>query len=95
MNGFRLYIPTYYKLKEGQTLLDVAQTFSLPISLLVQENGLLGEPASGEILKIPCVRGNLYTVQASDTKSLLAGNAENYRKKNGTDVCFPGMKVLL
>lgn len=91
----RLEIPKFYKVKEGQTLEEIAATFRLPPALLVFENALKSEVGAGEVLKIPEPNGNLYTVQAGDTKLLLSGGEENFRRKNGTDLLYPEMKVFL
>ena len=85
----------YYQIKEGQTLEDVAKTFCVAVRVLVRENGLKYPPCVGQILKIPCLNGNVYTAKTGETQKLLCGNEENYRLKNGTDVLYPGMRVIL
>ena len=96
-NGMMLktVIPGFYKVKKGQTVKDVAAAFSLPESALVGCNGLRCELYEGQILRIPALRGNLYTVCAGDTKTLLSGSDENFERKNMTGLLYPGMKVLL
>ncbi len=88
-------IPKFYKVKKGQTLAVIARAFSTTESLLVRENGLVAPIFEGQVLKIPRVRGNLYVAQAGEGKSLLCGSAENFEKRNGTTVLFPGMRVML
>ena len=85
----------YYKVKSGQTLQEIAEFYSLSPSLLARENALQEEVRAGQILKIPSEYGNAYIVQAGDTKDLLCGSAEIYRKKNGTDVFYIGMRVII
>ena len=85
----------YYKIKDGQSLRDIAVAFCVSEFLLVKENALTEPPRAGQILKIPTERGNAYIVRAGDTKQLLSGNDENYRRKNGTDVFYIGMRVIL
>ena len=85
----------YYKVKSGQTLRDVAEAFSVAEGRLVEINGLQEEIWAGLVLKIPEEMGNAYIVQAGDTKELLCGSEENYRKKNGTDNFYIGMRVIL
>ena len=85
----------YYQVKRGQSLEEVADYFSVSERLLARENGLSAPPYPGQILRIPTECGNRYTVQAGDTKELLCGNEENYRKKNGTDIFYIGMKVRI
>lgn len=91
----KLTVPKFYKVKEGQTLAEIAATFRLPPALLIKENALKSEVRAGKILKIPAPNGNLYTVQAGDTKPLLSGSEENFRRKNATDLLYPEMKVFL
>ena len=85
----------YYQVKKGQTLREIADYFSVSEFLLVKENGLMEEVWAGQILRIPEERGNVYFVQAGDTKRLLCGSEEEYIKKNGTDIFYIGMRVIL
>ena len=85
----------YYRVKEGQTLQEIAEYFSLSPFLLARENGLEKEPSCGRILFIPTEKGNFYTVQEGDTKALLCGSDEAFARKNGTDVFYLGMRVIL
>ena len=85
----------YYKVKEGQTVGEIAAYFSLSPYLLAKCNGFQEEPPAGSILKIPTERGNSYVVQEGDTKALLCGDEENYVRKNGTDVFYIGMRVVI
>ena len=85
----------YYQVKKGQTLREVADYFSVSEYLLVQENGLRGALWQGQILRIPKEKGNIYFVQEGDTKALLCGSEEGYKKKNGTDIFYIGMRVIL
>ena len=88
-------IPKFYKVKCGQTLKEIACAFSTTPALLIYENQLTQEVYDGQILKIPYVRGNLYTAQAGEGKRLLCGSEENFQNKNGTSILYPGMKVIL
>ena len=85
----------FYKVKKGQTLKAVAEYFSVSEYLLVKENGLVEPLYAGQILRIPKETGNSYIVRAGDTKELLCGSAENYFRKNGTDVFYIGMRVII
>ncbi|MBQ8295959.1 MAG: LysM peptidoglycan-binding domain-containing protein [Clostridia bacterium] len=91
----KMRLQNYYRVKEGQTLREIAAAFSVSEGRLIACNRLKEQPFTGQILRIPEERGNLYTVQAGDTKELLCGSEENYRLKNGTDVFYIGMQVLL
>lgn len=85
----------YYKVKEGQTLLQIAENFSVSEWLLVKENELTAPPSAGQILVIPKETGNSYIVREGDTKELVCGSEENYFRKNGTDVFYIGMRVII
>lgn len=84
-----------YKVKEGQTLKQIAEFFCVSERKLVLCNALKEEPKCGQLLIIPKERGNAYTVRAGDTKTLLCGSDENYKNRNGTDVFYIGMRVIL
>ena len=85
----------YYRVKEGQTVREIAAYFSVSPYLLAKNNGLESEPPKGSILQIPKESGNVYVVQEGDSKALLCGSAESYTKKNGTDIFYIGMRVIL
>ena len=85
----------YYRVKEGQTLREIAEYFSVSPYLLAERNALNNQPLAGSILQIPAERGNAYVVQKGDTKTLLCGSEEGYRRKNGTDVFYIGMRIIL
>ena len=85
----------YYRVKEGQGVREIAEYYSVSPYLLARCNGLYEEPSAGVILEIPTQRGNFYTVQAGDTKILLCGSEENSEKRNGTDIFYIGMRVIL
>ena len=85
----------YYQVKEGQTLAQIAQYFRVSPRLLAKENRLTAQPFAGQILAIPTERGNAYTVREGDTKALLCGSAENFEKRNGTQVFYLGMPVRI
>ena len=85
----------YYQVKSGQTLAEVAKNFSISPYILAQENGLTEELYEGQILLIPTQSGNSYVVKERDTKALLCGGEKGYKEKNGTDVFYIGMRVIL
>ena len=85
----------YYRVKDGQTLQDVAKAYNVSARVLAQENGLKSEIRAGQILRVPLQRsGNAYTAREGESKALLCGSEENYKNKNG-DVLYPGMRVIL
>ena len=85
----------YYKVKTGQTLRGIAEYFSVSEYLLAKENDLHAPIFAGQILCIPSETGNASIVREGDTKSLLCGSEENYLRKNGTDVFYIGMRVII
>jgi hypothetical protein len=85
----------YYRVKERQTVWEIAEYFSVSPYLLAKRNGLESEPPAGSILEIPMERGNCYVVREGNSKALLCGSAESYTKKNGTDIFYIGMRVIL
>ena len=91
----RIEYRQWYKVKEGQTLDDVARAFCVSTWVLVKENGLIAPPKCGSVLYIPACSGNVYIAKAGDTKTLLCGSEERYLRQNGTDVLYPGMRVIL
>ena len=86
---------TFYRVKKGQTLAQIADYFSVSQFLLAKRNRLTAPPYEGQILRIPQESGNAYLVQAGDTKALLCGSEEGYRERNGTDVFYIGMRVII
>lgn len=75
--------------------MEIAEYFSVSEWLLVKENDLKAPPQPGQILVIPKETGNRYIVREGDTKTLLCGSEENYLRKNGTDVFYIGMKIII
>lgn len=83
-----------YKVKKGQTAGRLAKELSTTVYAIIAKNGLTEELHEGQILFLP-PKGNVYTVQAGDTKTLLCGGEREYEKCNGTNIFYPGMRVLL
>ena len=85
----------FHKVERGQTLTEIAKAYSVSEGLLAGENRLSSPPRAGQILILPTERGNAYFVKEGDTKALLSGGDDEFRKKNGTDVFYIGMRVIL
>jgi LysM repeat protein len=85
----------FYQVKQGQSLVQIADFFSVSAFLIAQVNHLTAPPFVGQILRIPQEQGNAYVVCEGDTKALLCGDEETFLKKNGTDVFYIGMRVIL
>ena len=85
----------FYRVKKGQTLKEIASAFACPERLLAVSNALTEEVKEGEILLIPPLEGNLYTVRGGESKELLSGSAAGFFKKNQTHLLYPTQKVLL
>ncbi len=74
---------------------QIAEYFSLSPYLIARENGIRAPLRVGQILALPAQRGNRYVVKEGDTKELLCGSEENFRQKNGTDIFYIGMRIIL
>ena len=74
---------------------EIAAAFCVSEFLLAKCNGLKTPPFAGQILFIPSEKGNAYIAKEGDTKALLCGSEENFARKNGTDVLYIGMRVVL
>ncbi len=85
----------YYQVKSGQSLEEIAAYFSVSPYLLAAQNRLRTPPFAGQLLEIPVERGNGYTVQEGDEKELLCGGKEGYLRRNGTEVFYVGMRVII
>ncbi|MBQ8320169.1 MAG: LysM peptidoglycan-binding domain-containing protein [Clostridia bacterium] len=83
-----------YKVKRGQTAASLAAACGVNVYFFVKANGLKEELYEGQLVHLPDA-GNLYTVRAGDTPALLCGSKEGYEKRNGTEIFYPGMRVLL
>ena len=83
-----------YKVKRGQTLKSLARELSTTEYALIARNHLKSELYEGQILFLPEDR-NMYTVQVGDTKSLIGESVEQYEDRNGTNIFYLGMRVLL
>ncbi len=89
-----LVVPEYYRVKRGQTLCGVAQTFGLPPRTLARENGLTEELFAGQVIRIPPKTGDLYVVRGGESKTLLSGSPQKFEEKNGKHL-YIGQSVLL
>ena len=85
----------FHIVNQGQTVENIAEFYSVSAYLLVQENALCSQPFVGQILTIPNQAGHAYFVKAGDSKALLCGEGEAYSNKNGTDIFYIGMRVIL
>ena len=85
----------YYKVKKGQTLAEVARAFCVAERRIVKDNGLTVELYDGQILRIPKEYGNAFIAHETATKAVCCGNDKRYEEKNGTDILYPGMRVIL
>ena len=85
----------YYRVKQGQTLAQIARAFSMPPRVLAACNGLFAEPEAGSVLLLPEERRNLYTVRGGESKSLLCGSQEAFKARNGTELFYPAQRIWL
>ena len=83
-----------HKVSTGETIEKIAKTYRIPVRSLLLENGLNEEVWVGQVLVLPQRQGDLYTVQAGDSKELICGSIESYEAKNGK-IIYPTLKVWL
>lgn len=86
---------TLYRVKKGDSLNIIAESFSLPPFLLACVNSLIEEVRAGQIIIIPPAEHNLYTVRGGDTREKLCGSIKKYEELNGTSAFFIGMKIFI
>lgn len=79
----------YYRVKEGQSLFDVANAFQVPPTLLIKTNALTHWQA-GLVLRMP-MGGKLSPVRAGDTLEALGGR--EFCVKNATELIYPTLPV--
>lgn len=83
-----------YRVKRGQTLAEIAETFRVPLRLLAAYNRLEKEAEEGAVLLLP-PSGDLYTVRGGENKTLLCGSPARFVEKNGTECLYPGQQISL
>ncbi len=86
---------TYYRLKKGQSLADVANAYGVPPRVLAAFNELKEEPREGRVLELPAERRNLYVVRGGESKAMLCGSDENFEERNRTKLLYIGQIVWL
>lgn len=84
-----------YRVKKGQGIREIAVAFGVPPRVLAKENGLTREAEEGQILQIPRLRRNLYTVRGGESKALLCGSDEAFEQRNRTKCLYPTQIVFL
>ena len=85
----------FYRVKKGQTLKSIAAAFACTERLIAAFNNLTEEVGEGEVIMIPRVEGNLYTVRGGESKALLSGSSERFYETNQTNCLYPTQKILL
>ena len=88
-------IKQFHQVRQGQTVRSIAMAFGVAEGALIEENSLKKEVWEGQVLRIPKTRGNVYTAQPGESSTLLCGSENRYRTQNGTDILYPGMRVIL
>ena len=89
----------FYRVKEGDSVLSLAERFSVPPVLLIKDNNLTEEIQNGDVLFICKTRGRTYTAKPFDTVESVAArfnvSAERLKETNGTDYLFYGLTVVI
>lgn len=86
---------SYYRVKRGQRLAEIARAFSCPPRVLAFVNGLTEEVREGQVLFIPRERRNLYVVRGGESKTLLCGSPEAFENRNRTKYLYPSQEIWL
>lgn len=85
----------YYRVKRGQTLALIAETFRIPAPVLARENALTSDVEEGQVIIVPAVRRDVYCVRGGESKTLLCGSAARFSELNATACLYPGQIILL
>ncbi len=87
----------FYRVAEGDSVLNIAERFNLPMTAVIKDNNLVREVECGDLLLIqPCDRA-LYKVQATDTVQGLSKRFNVAEQKilqdNGLNYIFYGLNI--
>ncbi len=89
----------FYRVNEGDTLLSLAERFSVPFNLIIKSNNLRSELSVGDLLYIEQPDCRLYTVEPFDTAESIGEkfgvSALKILSDNGVPYLFYGMVIVL
>ena len=89
----------FYRVMQGESVLSIAQKFSIPPTRIVKENCLKEEVSCGDLLLLESFCGKTYKVKPFDTIKSVAqkfGVSEEYIiEKNGVSYLFYGLIIYV
>ena len=89
----------FYRVKKGDTLFTVSLKFSIPTSIIIDDNNLKKEIEEGDILYLSEPNGFSYVVKAGDTAESIADkfsvNPTELLLKNKTPYFFYGEIIVI
>jgi LysM repeat protein len=89
----------FYRVEENESLISVAEKFSIPPSILIKENNLKQEISTGDLLVIPPFCGRVYKVQPQDTLDSISKKFKVEKEKilidNALSYIFYGLNVIV
>ena len=89
----------FYRVKKGDTVLKLSDTFSLPPTKIVKLNNLKSEILEGDLLYLETDNRTVYTVSLTDTLNSIATKFNTTPEKilndNGVPYLFYSLKILV
>lgn len=87
----------FYRVKKGETLLEICNRFAMPITAVIKSNSLIKEVCEGDILYLEIENRRVYAVTPKDSyesleKKLLVCKQE-LMDLNQTPYLFYGLKI--
>ena len=89
----------FYRAQEGETVLSVAQKFSVPVCVLINDNLLKEEISSGDLLIVRKECAKTYKVKPDDTLEGICNrfgiSKEQVIENNGVPYLFYGLSIII
>ncbi len=89
----------FYRVNSGDTLVSVAEKFSLPITSLIKLNALSSDISEGDLLYVESTEQTLYRVKPFDTAESLGKRfgvpPEKILSDNGVPYLFYGLLIII
>lgn len=87
-----------YIVEEGDNLLSISKKLNVPINLIIKDNNLSGEVATGQFLYI-YRNGKTYTIKVEDTLDKIADKfgvfKDDIKKINKIEYLYPGEIIVI
>ena len=89
----------FYRVKKDEDLLSISERFSVPPTVISNDNKLKKEPEEGDILFIRKVEGIIYKINPEDSIFLIAEKfgttEERILEKNKTPYVVAGETIII